>query len=117
MPWVKGQSGNPLGRLKSEKPFVDALHIAVAEAGADDKPKLRLIAQALVNKALEGDVAAIKEVADRLDGKVPQRIASADDENVPMILVVRWGEPKQLDKDNELPMLELRANATETKDR
>jgi hypothetical protein len=32
------------------------------------------LADALLNKALEGDVAAIKEVGDRIEGKVAQAI-------------------------------------------
>jgi hypothetical protein len=67
MPWKRGQSGNPLGRL-SEKPFRDALRMVIAAAGTDLK-KLRRIAEALVEKAESGDLQAIKEVADRLDGK------------------------------------------------
>ena len=80
-----GQSGNPAGRVR-EKPFRDALLLAIKEATADnDRLKLRAVAEALVDKALEGDVAAIKEVADRLDGKVPQtNIMQGDDEGGPV---------------------------------
>lgn len=35
--------------------------------------------EALVSKAEDGDVAAFKEMADRLDGKVPQSIGGAED--------------------------------------
>lgn len=65
-----GQSGNPGGRPKT-KPFKDALKRAV-EASGDDTKKLDALALALYSKALEGDVSALKEIADRLDGKVPQ---------------------------------------------
>lgn len=41
---------------------------------------LRQVAQALIAKAQAGDVAAIREIADRLDGKVPQAIVGDDDE-------------------------------------
>lgn len=41
---------------------------------------LRRAAAALMAKALTGDVPALKEVADRLDGRVPQGIVG-DDEN------------------------------------
>lgn len=34
--------------------------------------RLRRVAYALVMKAIDGDVAAIKEINDRIDGKVPQ---------------------------------------------
>ena len=80
MPFQKGQSGNPNGRPKSSKRFKDALNLAVHER-MDEKPLrgvetgchtyLRRAAEALVEKALSGDIRAIREVADRLDGKVP----------------------------------------------
>jgi len=80
-PFQPGQSGNPAGRPKS-KPFKNALQKAINAAGDDDKA-LTLIADALLAKAQEGDVQAIKEVADRLDGKVTQPI-SGDDEAPPL---------------------------------
>lgn len=36
-----------------------------------DPQKLRAIAEALYNKAAEGDIQAAKEIGDRLDGKSP----------------------------------------------
>lgn len=77
-PFQPGQSGNPNGRPKS-KPFKDALQKAISAAG-DDNEALTRVALALLAKAQEGDVPAIKEVADRLDGKATQPI-SGDDEN------------------------------------
>ena len=68
MPFEKGQSGNPGGRPK-DKPFADALRMELKVAG-DDHRKLRKIARALIAKAEDGDLAAIREIADRLDGKV-----------------------------------------------
>ncbi len=50
------------------------LRIALKEAHAEGGDKLRRVAEALVDKAMTGDVPAIKEIADRLDGKVPQAI-------------------------------------------
>ena len=72
-----GQSGNPNGRPKS-KPFADALRAALKAAG-DDSKTLETVAQALVTKANTGDVAAIKEIADRLDGKVPQGLIGGEE--------------------------------------
>lgn len=40
-----------------------------------------MVAKALLDKAAEGDVQAIKEVGDRLDGKVPQGIIGGDDDD------------------------------------
>lgn len=69
---------------RKEKPFRDALMLAIKEA-EDDKLKLRKVAEKLVAKAMDGDVAAIKEVADRLDGKVPQtNILQGDEDGGPV---------------------------------
>jgi hypothetical protein len=67
MPFKKGQSGNPGGRPKT-KEFTEAIRLAVHEAQGN-RTRLRVIADALVDKAIEGDLSAIREVADRLDGK------------------------------------------------
>lgn len=77
MAYAKGQSGNPGGRPK-EKPWADALRAALSELDADGIKKLRKVAEAMVNKALEGDVPAIKEIGDRLDGKAVQALANED---------------------------------------
>ena len=82
MPFEKGKSGNPSGRVK-DKPFRDALIMAVKEVGDNDPKALRGIATALLGKACTGDVPAIKEVADRLDGKIPQAVVG-DDEYPPI---------------------------------
>lgn len=63
-----------------QKPFRDALRLAIAEA-EDNPRRLRKIAEALYDKAADGDVAAIKEIGDRLDGKVPQGIIGGDDDD------------------------------------
>ena len=39
MPWKKGQSGNPLGRLPGEKQFADQLRIVLAEPVDKNDPK------------------------------------------------------------------------------
>lgn len=39
-----------------------------------DAARLRKIAEALLEKAEEGDIAAIKEIGDRLDGKAVQAV-------------------------------------------
>jgi len=67
------------GRPPKEKSFANMLNIAINEASAEGGTKLRAVADALVLKAMGGDVAAIKEIADRLDGKVPQAVVGDDD--------------------------------------
>lgn len=78
-----GQSGNPGGRPK-DKPFREALLIELKEAGADHK-KLRQLAKVLISMGERGDMGALKELFDRVDGKVPQaQIHTGDDDGGPI---------------------------------
>lgn len=82
MPFEPGKSGNPGGRPKS-KPFKEALLIEALAAERGDaceaKPgSLRWNARQLLN---QGDVSSIKELADRLDGKVAQAIVGDDEQD------------------------------------
>ena len=72
--------GRPLGSQNKDKPFRDALRQAIIDASNAPNPRRRLynVAEALLTKAEDGDVAAVREVADRLDGKVPQAIENGD---------------------------------------
>lgn len=56
----------------------DAIRRAVL---ADDGKRLRAIAEALLDKAASGDVPAIKELGDRIDGKPDQMIGVGQDPN------------------------------------
>ena len=71
MPFQKGQSGNPGGKPE-QKPFTDALRLAINRASGDRK-RLDNVASMLVAKAEQGDVQAILAIADRLDGKPVQQ--------------------------------------------
>jgi len=66
------------GRPPAEKSFAAMLRIAIKEAGEDGRDNLRQIADTLVSEAIEGNMQAIKEVADRLDGKPAQQINHAN---------------------------------------
>lgn len=79
MTFVPGKSGNPGGRPKS-KPFKEALLMEAlsaerGEACVAKKGSLRWNARKLLEL---GEVPAIKEIADRLDGKVTQGISGPD---------------------------------------
>ena len=75
------------GRPPKEKSFANMLNIAIKEAiEGSDKTKLRAVADALVDKAIAGDVQAIKEIADRLDGKVPQGLIGGDEDDAPVAI-------------------------------
>jgi len=63
------------GRPPKEKSFANMLRIAISEAGSKEgTTKLRDVADMLVTKAIEGDSTAIREIADRLDGKPHQSV-------------------------------------------
>jgi|tagenome__1003787_1003787.scaffolds.fasta_scaffold20965165_5 hypothetical protein len=66
--------GRPIGSVNRQKPFNDALRLALR----GNPLRLRRIAEKLAEKAEEGDLAAIRELADRLDGKPMQVIDRRD---------------------------------------
>jgi len=76
MAFVKGKSGNPGGRPK-DKPWQDALRMAALEPDGSGVRKLRRIAEAVVDAAIAGDMAAAREIGDRLDGKAVQAIEAS----------------------------------------
>jgi Family of unknown function (DUF5681) len=76
MPFAKGRSGNPGGR-STDKPWRDALMLAInrrAGKNKNDPRWLTRLAEQLVECAAAGDVAALKEIGDRLDGKPHQSV-------------------------------------------
>jgi hypothetical protein len=60
--------GGPMYRLMRQA-LVVALHRHLESDDGRRNQKLRLIADKLVDKAVEGDMQAIKELLDRVDGK------------------------------------------------
>ena len=81
---------NPKG-LKSDKEWRDAIRRAVHETRkdpADGRKRKRLVslARKLVERAEGGDVAALKEIGDRLDGKPTQGVELAADETITKIV-------------------------------
>lgn len=67
----------PLGNKNAtkNKPFAEAINRAIAQ---DDGVRLRAIAEKLLTMASEGEIAAIKELADRTDGKAVQAISGPE---------------------------------------
>lgn len=79
MAFQKGKSGNPGGRPKQRK-FREALSLALSENDPKTgQPKLRRIADKLVEAAMQGESWAIREVADRTDGKAVQAVELESD--------------------------------------
>jgi hypothetical protein len=62
--------------LNKERPFADMLRMVLL---SDNRRRLRAIVDKLADKAEQGDMQAIKEVADRSDGKAVQAIERSDD--------------------------------------
>lgn len=87
MPFEPGQSGNPSGHAP-KKIWIAALNRAIAQ---DDGKKLRAAAEKLLELAADGDVSAIKELGDRLDGKAIQALVGADDGPL-IVQVVRYAQ-------------------------
>lgn len=78
-----------VGRPAKEKSFANMLNIALKEADGTTldgqaNTKLRQIATTLVEKAIAGEGWAIKEIADRTDGKPFQQIELSGDEENPI---------------------------------
>mgnify|MGYP001548391021 CR=1 FL=1 len=84
--WKPGQSGNPSGRPK-KKPLTEALQRVLAKLSDDERD---VLCQELITKVATGDVAAFKEVADRVEGKVPQGIGQAEELGA---LQISWKQP------------------------
>lgn len=81
MAFEKGQSGNPGGRPK-EKLWRQALMVALKD---EDGAKLRRIAEKVAMLAEAGDMQAVKEIGDRLDGKaIQQQIVAGDEDGGPI---------------------------------
>ncbi len=101
---------NPGGGKGQDKVWSDAIRIAVNEAYEDgDRKKLRALAEKLVAKALDGDMAAIREIGDRLDGKPAQYSEIAGKGGAPLQLIVVTGVPLRA---VEPPMVDTGPNGT-----
>jgi hypothetical protein len=92
----------PIGSLNRQKPFADTLRIEIC-AGNDPR-HLRAIARKLFEKALDGDLSAIREIADRLDGKPAQAIERHDAQPVRLLSdrelleIIQCGLPVPVDE-------------------
>jgi hypothetical protein len=58
--------------------LLDELQREAMDADGAVTKKLQLVARTLVDKSIAGDVAALKELQDRIDGKAPPAAAGAD---------------------------------------
>ena len=92
-------AGAPFGNQNARKgkSWLDALRLEIA---MDDGARLQKAAAQLLNKAAEGDLAAIKELADRLDGKAIQAntLTAQLETSAPTNIQVRFIQPDPISK-------------------
>jgi hypothetical protein len=83
-------AGAPIGNRNNRKGrlFGDAIEAALKlQSRSGAKARIDVIADKIVSMAEEGDMAAIRELGDRIDGKVAQAITGAD--GGPMVVTIR----------------------------
>ncbi|MDC0917975.1 DUF5681 domain-containing protein [Candidatus Marinimicrobia bacterium] len=91
-PFEKGVSGNPGGRPK----WKQVTEIMKTETNQE---KLAVIVDKVFDLALEGNMRAIEFIADRLEGKVAQRVeVTTNDEPIRVFNMDDWEEKE--DDDN-----------------
>lgn len=80
--------GAPLGNQNARKRhWSDAIQRAVEEEDPLLKRRrIDALADRLIEKAMEGDVAAMREIGDRLDGKPAQSVQLGGDSENPLRL-------------------------------
>jgi len=81
-------------------------------AAGEDMKKLREIARTHIEKAAAGDMQAIKELADRLDGKPAQALEHSGPDGEPIIKVVNeivhvYETREQIEFNDQTPLLEI----------
>ena len=92
---VGGQPGNT-NSSKNNRLWANTIRRAVVQ---DDANRLRRIAEALLDKAADGDISAIKELGDRLDGKSVSttELTGADGSELPLGITVKYVKPDSTD--------------------
>ena len=80
-------AGAPLGNTNGRKEnrlWAETIRRAVAQ---NDAQRLRALAEKLIAVAETGDVAALRELGDRLDGKPAQQVQIQGDADAPLKIV------------------------------
>ncbi len=98
-PFEKGVSGNPGGRPK----WKQVTEIMKTETNQE---KLAVIVDKVFDLALEGNMRAIEFIADRLEGKVSQRVEVSTSSDQP-IRVFDFDNPYDVPDDEKADLIEL----------
>ncbi len=87
----KGTSGNPNGRPKLTK-LTEALREQLAETNPDapEETQAEQIARALISEAKLGNIAAIREVFDRSEGKAPLTLDVGNKDGEPLLITFNF---------------------------
>jgi hypothetical protein len=98
----------PRGQQR-DKPYREALRMELAAAG-DNMKKLREIARAHIARCEAGDMQAIKELADRLDGRPAQMVEDSRPDSAPITRIVHeivhvTETPEEIAAEGEEPLL------------
>ena len=99
---MEEKSNNPVGapignkNATKNKPFLDAMRRALAQ----NPQKIGRIVDKVLDQAEAGESWAVKEVADRLDGKAVQAntLEDAEGNNITTSLEVIFRTPKPIDE-------------------
>ena len=86
--------GAPLGNQNARKGhWTEAITAAVQKEvdPATGRRKLHAIADKLIELAEDGDIQAMKEIGDRLDGRAPQSVTLAGDPDAPLAITHKIG--------------------------
>jgi hypothetical protein len=83
IPWKPGQSGNPKGRPPGA---LSITSLAIKLLSDNDEEKAKKLARAIVEGATKGNPALVKELLDRIDGKVADKVGQ--DEEHPFKLII-----------------------------
>jgi hypothetical protein len=78
-PFPKGVSGNPGGRPRRQT-FTAALREKLAEVGEDGQSMAARLADAAIRAGLEGDIGALRFIAERADGPASAPPAEPEDD-------------------------------------
>ena len=86
--------GAPLGNQNARKGhWTEAITAAVQKEvdPATGRRKLHAIADKLIELAQDGDIQAMKEIGDRLDGKAAQAVTLSGDPDAPLAITHKIG--------------------------
>ncbi len=82
----------PAPQRRSKKIMRDAISLALNRTevvGGEHVKRVYLVGEKLVRLAISGDMAAIREINERIDGKVAQAIVGSDDHPPIMVASMR----------------------------